>query len=190
MAVLDPNIGANPIVPVPVPTNPVNYVKRFWCGCAVAVIVTPLKVAIPFLPILVPAVIKLVFIVVKAQPYSCIIGPIIEEIAFRFLLQDILLKRVPKYIIKKILPGKETVVDNRITKVFRILFTATLFAASHTDYTFFYKTHVFIVGITSGVLKESKMGILGAIGYHITNNSLVNIFSIVLTIWATPPLKA
>src|SRR5262249_16943381 len=58
-------------------------------------------------------------------------APIIEEMVFRGLIQEVLLKRIPKYVIKKISPGKEIALDSTIAKATRIALTAALFSACH-----------------------------------------------------------
>jgi hypothetical protein len=114
--------------------------------------------------------------------------PIAEEILFRGLIQDVLLTRVPKYVIRKIAPGKETALDTRIAKAARITLTAALFSAAHlANSGFFADSYVsmqlvstFVGGIGLGILKESKVGLLGAMGGHIANNMI----AIAPTLWA------
>jgi hypothetical protein len=104
--------------------------------------------------------------------------PIVEEIVFRGLIQDVLLTRIPKYVIRKIAPGKEIALDTKIAKVARITLTAALFSATHlANSGFLADSHVskqlvaaIVAGIGLGILKESNAGLLGAIGGHIANN--------------------
>lgn len=63
--------------------------------------------------------------------YDCIIPPLFEEIIYRGLIQDCLLTRCPKYLIKRIAPGKEAIIDTTIAKIIRITFTAAIFYALH-----------------------------------------------------------
>ncbi|MDP1836370.1 MAG: CPBP family intramembrane metalloprotease [Chlamydiales bacterium] len=105
-------------------------------------------------------------------------APIIEEVIFRGLIQDVFLTRVPKYIAKKIAPGTETALDSNIAKVARIVLTAVLFSAIHipnygalpSSYVDMQLASTFVLGIVLGALKESRAGLLGAMGAHITNN--------------------
>lgn len=106
--------------------------------------------------------------------------PIIEEILFRGLVQDVLLTRIPKFVLKKVLPGKETALDTRIAKAARITLTAALFSASHlTNSGLFADSYIsmqlvatFALGIGLGILKESKAGLLGTMGGHIAHNMI------------------
>lgn len=106
--------------------------------------------------------------------------PIAEEILFRGLIQDLLLTRIPKYVIKKIAPGKEKALDTKIVRAICIIITAAHFSATHLvdseilDDSFSSKLLVstFVGGIGLGILKESKAGLLGAIGCHIANNMI------------------
>lgn len=122
-----------------------------------------------------------VFAVKAAQVGMMGVGiPIVEEIVFRGLIQDVLLTRIPKYVIKKIAPGKETALDTRIAKAARITLTAALFSAAHlANSGFFADSYVsmqlvatFVGGIGLGILKESNAGLLGAMGGHIANNMI------------------
>ncbi|HEV8051568.1 MAG TPA: CPBP family intramembrane glutamic endopeptidase, partial [Parachlamydiaceae bacterium] len=66
------------------------------------------------------------FTVLSSLPSS-----IIEELIFRGLVQDVLLKRIPQFIINKVAPGNEHFLDTKIAKVARIVLTASLFSAAH-----------------------------------------------------------
>ncbi len=107
-------------------------------------------------------------------------APISEEILFRGLIQDLLLTRVPKYIIAKIAPGKETALDTRMAMAARIILTSALFSAAHLQnkgilsdsYVATQLVTTFVVGIGFGALKESKAGLLGSIGAHMAHNML------------------
>lgn len=106
-------------------------------------------------------------------------GPIIEELLFRGLIQDVLLTRIPKYVIKKIAPGKETALDTRVAQATRITLAAALFSAAHLtnsdmpdSYVSMQLVATFVGGIALGILKESKAGLLGAMGCHIGGNMI------------------
>jgi membrane protease YdiL (CAAX protease family) len=95
-----------------------------------------------------------------------------EEIILRGLVQDGLLTRIPKYVIQKIAPGKETALDSSIAKVARILLVSAAFSSLHLLNPFAFDdsfVHVqvvatFTLGIGLSILKESKAGLLGAMG--------------------------
>ena len=107
-----------------------------------------------------------------------VIAPLSEEILFRGLMQDVLLTRIPKYIVKKIAPGRETVLDSSIAQAARIALTAAAFSAFHLQnqgvfsdsYVSMQLVATFAMGIGFGILKDSKAGLLGSIGAHMANN--------------------
>lgn len=166
----------------------INCVKRFGIGLAAAVIGTPLTIGIVkiaqisgFVPDIDQEMIGKLKPMMTNLVGLAVIGlivPIIEEIFFRGIVQDVLLTRIPKYLVKKTLLGKEIVFDTLIIKTFRIILTASLFAVAHTfnDGTFpdsYVKIQLvaaFVGGIGLGVLKESRFGLLSAIGAHSANN--------------------
>lgn len=98
----------------------------------------------------------------------------IEELVFRGAVQDLLLTRIPKAILQKLAPDKVSTVDGRIAKVAKIALVATLFASSHllnmgktTDsYVSGQVIQTVILGIVLGIIKESRLGLAGAIGLH------------------------
>jgi hypothetical protein len=107
-----------------------------------------------------------------------IVAPVCEEIVFRCLIQNVLLKRIPQYIIKNVSPGKEIALDSSIAKAARIALTAILFSACHrSNFGLFPNSYVsmqliatFVMGIGFGVLEETKAGLLGSISAHSINN--------------------
>lgn len=117
-----------------------------------------------------------------------VIVPFSEEILFRGLMQDVLLMRIPKFIVKKIAPGKETVLDSSVAKAARIALTAAAFSAYHfqnqglfsDSYVTMQLVSTFVMGIGFGLLKESKAGLLGSIGAHMANNFV----AIAPTLWS------
>jgi len=97
-----------------------------------------------------------------------------EEILFRGLIQNVCLTRIPKFVIKKISPGKETILDTTMAKAARILITSAAFSAYHLrnkgifsdSYVSMQLVATFMMGIGFGLLKESQAGLAGAIGAH------------------------
>ncbi|MBM3183732.1 MAG: CPBP family intramembrane metalloprotease [Chlamydiae bacterium] len=97
-------------------------------------------------------------------------------------MQDVLLKRLPKWALKKIAPGKEAALDSRIAKVARVVLTAALFSAFHLvnqgvlsdAYVKAQLIGTFVLGLGFGAIKESKAGLLGSIGAHMANNMLAS----------------
>lgn len=120
-----------------------------------------------------------VLIIKSEMVGGVVIGPAIkEEILFRGLIQDVCLTEIPKYVIKKIAPGKETILDTTIAKAARIVLTSAAFSAWHLQnkgvlsdsYVSMQLVATFAMGIGFGILKESKTGLLGSIGAHMANN--------------------
>lgn len=109
-----------------------------------------------------------------------VLAPIFEEIVFRGIIQSFLLKQIPSYIIKKCAPGKESYLDSSIAKIARITITTGLFVAVHIpnrmlmseNYVNGQLVTALITGIGFGYLRESKVGLLGAIGAHFAKNFL------------------
>jgi len=112
-----------------------------------------------------------------------VLAPTAEEVVFRYGIQDILLKKLPKKIINAIAPNKTNVLDSTIAKVNRIALAAGLFAAAHcVNYGFYPDAYIipqvvgsFVAGVAFGVLKESKCGIVGAMTAHFACNLLASL---------------
>lgn len=108
----------------------------------------------------------------------CVYPAISEELIFRGLIQDVLLKRIPSWVLKKIHYSHENILDTKIAKAARIIFTSALFAASHlfnqgifTDsYVQAQVVGTFALGIIFGAIKESSLGLVGSTGAHFMNN--------------------
>lgn len=60
-----------------------------------------------------------------------LVGSSLEEVAFRGCLQSVLLTEAPKLILRKIAPSHEHLVNHKIAKIARIVFTSLLFALVH-----------------------------------------------------------
>lgn len=101
-----------------------------------------------------------------------------EEIIFRGLIQDVCLTMIPKYVIKKNKPGNETILDTTAAKAVRIILTSAAFSEWHLQnqgilsdsYVSMQLVATFAMGTGFGIIKESKAGLLGSIGAHMTNN--------------------
>ncbi len=109
-----------------------------------------------------------------------LIAPIAEEIFFRFGVQEVLLKRIPQKILEFISPSRVSILDSRIAKFARIGITAGAFAFAHlANQGVFHESYVesqlmsaFMGGIVYGYIKESRLGLLGAIVAHAAGNAL------------------
>lgn len=109
---------------------------------------------------------------------SAVNGGIGEELIFRYLIQDVLLKRGLGKAIKIISPKHASFMDSSAGKTIRVVTTAALFAASHLvgtkneDGFILQATCAFIGGIYLGTIKESRLGLIGSIGSHMMHNVL------------------
>lgn len=107
-------------------------------------------------------------------------SPIVEELLFRHIIQEVSLEQLPKKILKEMMPGKETVLDSKVAAAARVVLTSALFISIHLlnrgifpdSYCNAQLVDSFIGGIAYGVLKESKIGLLGSVVAHISSNIL------------------
>jgi hypothetical protein len=101
-----------------------------------------------------------------------------EELIFREVVQQLLLKQIPQFVLERVSPGTEALLDTKIYTVARIAFTASFFALVHLSNSgvvpdCFVQAQVisaFAAGILFGIIKESSLGLLGAIASHVQNN--------------------
>ncbi len=112
---------------------------------------------------------------------------ILEECIFRNGIQEVIFTKLPKFIAKKMQPGKENIFDTKAAKVTRIAITSLLFSAYHylnafsirglnnspigIDAAIRQMFFTFFLGVGCGILKESKkFDLEGAIGGHLGFN--------------------
>lgn len=106
-------------------------------------------------------------------------GPICEELLFRGVIQDILLKRIAKKILMNVAPEKAWVLDTRVATAARIVFASALFSTAHLindgqlahEYVVHQAIGAFFGSLLLGAIKESGLGLAGAIGAHIGHNA-------------------
>jgi len=114
-------------------------------------------------------------------PHLTIRGPVLEELIFRLMIQDIFLRRLLGKAIQAISPQNASWVDSRIGKTFRIILSAALFGAFHLIGTEgqtvfkFQAFYAFAGGCFLGAIKESRLGLAGSIGCHMSNNILASL---------------
>lgn len=100
-------------------------------------------------------------------------GPIVEEVKFRGIVQGLLLKAT-FYAMQRFGLSPKSITDPALEKILRIGVTALLFGGLHLRNGHPTARHQMILatfsGILFGVLKESKLGLFGAIGAHMANN--------------------
>jgi len=101
------------------------------------------------------------------------IGPIVEELFNRYLLQTILLKEIPKGVLRRVSPSSEHVLDTTIAKLARIAICATIFAGWHI------KSYgcnrggtipQFYGGLLLSTLRETGTDMRMLLALHSTNN--------------------
>lgn len=105
-----------------------------------------------------------------------VIPAVAEELIFRGLLQDVILKRLVGKIVQKIAPSHAGLVDSKIYTAIRIALTTYAFMSIHeakqaimADSYVEQMVATIIRGIGFGILKEAK-GLSWAIGAHAINN--------------------
>lgn len=114
--------------------------------------------------------------------------PLLDELAFRGGIQDLLLTRIPKLVLKKIAPGQESLLDSKVYKAAKIILTSALFALRQTVHFevngpligSVFVVYAFTAGVALGVMKESKPGILGCVTaysvHNLVKHSIVTLF--------------
>lgn len=60
-----------------------------------------------------------------------LVAPILEELHFRYLIQKVLLKELPRKILQKIKPSNAKYVDHTLAKILRVVLTASFFTLMH-----------------------------------------------------------
>lgn len=113
-------------------------------------------------------------------PIAIICGGIGEELIFREVVQNFLLKELLGKAIQKVSPNNASWVDTKAAKIFRITITATLFAGMHlaTDTDEiplgikFQAFNALAMGFILGAIKESQLGLIGSIGCHMMHNAI------------------
>lgn len=119
----------------------------------------------------------------KFQLEACILAPVLEELCFRGVIQGVLLQDLPKGIVKTIAPGKEKILNSTLAKTIRIALAASLFAFAHLSNEgrfpdSYVKAQVvgsLVSGVIYGILQESRLGLLSAIGAHFVNNCIASV---------------
>lgn len=113
-------------------------------------------------------------------PAALIGGGIGEELIFRGLIQDLILKRLVGKTIEKISPEHASWIDTNAAKVMRITLASGLFAATHLitmseEIPLGIKWQAFSAftsGLILGAIKESRLGLKGSIACHMTHNAI------------------
>lgn len=109
---------------------------------------------------------------------SCFRAPILEEILFRGLLQDILLDRFVRWTVNKLGLNDSKWTSSKAYTAGRILITSALFSYVHSfnsahftdEYVAEQIKQSFFAGLFFGLIKESPLGLAGSIGAHMINN--------------------
>ncbi len=109
---------------------------------------------------------------------SHFLGVVLEELTFRKLLQSVVLTKIPKFLLRKISPKKEHLVDHKISKVSRILFTASIFALAHMVRFGHYRGLLslqFLSGIYYSYLHEQNYSLTKLSLIHFSSNAIFSI---------------
>jgi membrane protease YdiL (CAAX protease family) len=107
-----------------------------------------------------------------------VVPAVIEEVLFRKIIQDDLLQKIPSYILKKVKPGKETLLQSKVYTIARVVITSSLFSAYYLQnsgilpksYLQLQLISTFAQGLFFGVIKETNLGLETAILSHAFQN--------------------
>lgn len=113
-------------------------------------------------------------------------GCVVEDLLFRGIIQELLLRKVPALILKKIKPGSETLVDCPTAKIARaLLSTAICYGVSRrymqpitrraleaSSCSESYRVSFLMDTLVSSVLKETPLGFLGSMAHHLSYAAL------------------
>jgi membrane protease YdiL (CAAX protease family) len=112
-------------------------------------------------------------------PFICVIGPVMEEVGFRWLLQNALTDKFESFYMSYGVTKANANILARVTSVF---FTAIIFGLVHFSNALFFWCNpvlflpqvVFatVLGLVLGVSKELSGGLYVPCGIHIANNTL------------------
>lgn len=108
-----------------------------------------------------------------------LVSPSVQEALFRFGFQEMLLKKLPKTIIKQIAPSYVQCVDNsKILKVARVFTSAVAFSLIHSvhpgyaDCSLAYLIETFALGIITGTFQEITGSLTLPMAFHSGYNTL------------------
>ncbi len=110
---------------------------------------------------------------------AVIIGGIGEELVFRGVIQDLLLKKLLGKVIEKVSPGNAAWTNGKTAKISRIVIASVLFGALHLvtptkEIPLAIALQAFnalFLGAILGAVKESRLGLIGSIGCHMMHNA-------------------
>jgi membrane protease YdiL (CAAX protease family) len=110
-----------------------------------------------------------------AAGYIVVVGPVLEEVAMRWLLQDVILK--PLF---HLINPEERLFSAQTEKIARVAIASTAFSAIHLAnaaalpwaYVASQLVATLVGGAMLGAIKESSLGLSGSIGAHMGNNAL------------------
>ncbi len=107
---------------------------------------------------------------------SVIIAPVYEELEFRYILQHLILKKIPKSILEKVAPNYADIMDKLPVQILRVFVVSLFFTAVHASALTcepWGGWPQFFAGVLTGVLNEMNDGnLLDGINYHAFNNLL------------------
>ena len=128
--------------------------------------------------------------------------PFVEEVLFRYGLQEILFKQLPKATIKQIDPSMLSSVDSKAAKIARVLITATAFSLAHSIHPGYdwpncsleRLIRTFAFGIIMGAIQETRGSTSLAIAFHagfnVTGAYLREVLSMRMTCLPAIPTQA
>lgn len=164
--------------------------SQYFCGGAFAsyvafrIINTAFEKGIDICPYLPESVYQFAYKVCRVREYlpqlpgtieqETLMVPMIEETLFRIGLQELLLRQLPKAIIKRVAPSHLSKVDSRAATLARVLLTSTAFAFAHAVRPAFgwpncsvaRMVQTFAVGLILGTIQETTHSPQMAMTFH------------------------
>ncbi len=120
---------------------------------------------------------KRLFMIHGKLPYNGIYGPVYEEILFRYLLQEQLLKKIPIQILNKNAPQYVSAINTKTAKIARIAFSSAVYALAHMNSPYPANgvdsiVHKFALSLILGAIQESTGNLFYSTAFHMGNNAL------------------
>jgi hypothetical protein len=97
------------------------------------------------------------------------VGGAIEEIIFRFAIQEMVLRQIPRKIIQKFAPGHEESIDFLSMRIMRV-------ASSSLFFTFLHQSPYFLDCSTQGMTAILVMAVADSMLQEVTHNPLYSIY--------------
>lgn len=116
---------------------------------------------------------------------AVVLIPAFEELIFRYLLQEQLLKTIPVQILNKVAPEYASAINTKTAKAARIAISSALFAIAHIGPkpldSLVWVLPKFALGCILGAIQESTGNTFYSLGWHMGNNLIPGIIFKILS---------